>query len=233
MIKRFWEEVLVEDGDAGHAVLLDGRGIRTPMQKPLVLPGAEMARAVAHEWEAVEKKVDPAAMPVTGLANAAIDRVAADRGAFVDAIAAYGETDFFCYRAQSPAELAARQEAVWGRWVSWAEARYDLSLHIVEGIIHQPQPGETLLRLKAAAEVLNDFQLAAASRLTHLSGSLVATLALAEGQADIDDLWDDLMLDEHWQEEQWGADETALKNRADRAREFAVAARFMGLAKGQ
>lgn len=221
---------MIEPGDSGHAVLLDGRGIRTPMQKPLVLPGAEMARAVAHEWEAVEKKVDPAAMPITGLANAAIDRVAADRASFVDAIAAYGETDFFCYRAQSPAELADRQEAVWSRWLDWAAGRYDLRFQIVEGIMHRPQPGETLLRLKAAVEALTDFQLAAASRLTHLSGSLVATLALAEGHADIDGLWDDLMLDELWQEEQWGADATALKNRDDRAREFAVAARFMVLA---
>ena len=228
-MKRFWKNVTAEQVDGGYAVRLDARAMKTPLKKDLLLPNAAMADAVKLEWDAVAEKIDPAAMPVTGLANAAIDRVAPERQTFVDTIAAYGETDLFCYRAEAPDALAARQEAAWGKWLRWAQARYFLSFNVVTGIMHQPQPIPTVVRLKEAVAEMSDWQLAAASRLTHISGSLVAVLILLEGEADAGALWPDLILDELWQEEQWGADEYALKNRRDRQVDFKAAANFLAM----
>ena len=74
-MKRFWTEVDV-DADRGRA--LDGRPVRTPGRAPLALPTDALAEAVADEWRAVGETIDPRAMPLTGLANAAIDRIAPD-----------------------------------------------------------------------------------------------------------------------------------------------------------
>ena len=228
-MKRFWKTVTIEEGEGRYAIKLDGRAVKTPLRRELYLPNVPLAEAVKAEWDMVGEDIDPAAMPMSGFANAAIDRVASERAAFVYTIGEYAETDLFCYRAESPEKLIARQEAVWDKWLHWAQARYRLSFNIVTGIMHAPQPIATVERLKEAVAEMNDWQLAAVSKLVALSGSLVAVLALTEGEAQADTIWPDLILDELWQEEQWGADEYALKNRRDREADFKDAASFLKL----
>ena len=228
-MKRFWKDVTLEEGDTGFAVRLDGRAVKTPLHDALILPNEPLANAVLAEWDCVGEEVDAATMPMTGFANTVIDEVAKSRSTFVDTIAAYSETDLFCYRAENPQPLVDRQEEQWGKWLRWAQTRYLVSFTVISGIIHQPQPEDTVARLKEAVESLSKWQLATASKLTHISGSLVATLALTDGEVSAAAIWPDLILDELWQEEQWGADEFALKNRRDREAEFMDAARFLAM----
>jgi chaperone required for assembly of F1-ATPase len=228
-MRRFWKEVTLEPSTFGHAVRLDGRPVKTPTRNELALPTKRLADAVATEWEAVEKTIDPAQMPMTGFANAAIDHVGADRDGFVTAIAAYGETDLLCYRAGADEPLGERQAEIWDPWLDWGRTRYDVSFVIVEGIMHQPQPELTLAKLRAAVAVRGTFELAAIAKLAHLSGSLVLTLALVERAGEADEVWNAACLDELWQEELWGADHWADKNRADRRAEFMAAVRFLEL----
>ena len=83
-MKRFWKDVTV---DAERGVRLDDRPVRTPGRAPLMLPTAALAEAVAEEWRSVDGDIDPRAMPLTGLANAAIDRVTPDSAAFAAGLA--------------------------------------------------------------------------------------------------------------------------------------------------
>ena len=228
-MRRFWKEVTVEQTAYGLAVRLDGKPVKTPLRAELMVPTKTLADAVIAEWQAVAEKIDPAAMPMTGFANAAIDRIAPELSTFVGAISAYGETDLFCYRAEAGEPLAVRQAEVWDPWLDWVRQRYDVVFNIVEGIMPQPQPAETLERLTAAVTSRGTFELAAMAKLAHLSGSLVATLALIEQAGTAQDLWTASCLDEMWQEELWGEDYFATKNRHDREAEFMQAARFLDL----
>lgn len=228
-MRRFWKEVSLEQSTFGYAVRLDGRPVRTPTRNELALPTKKLADAVVAEWEAVDKTIDPAQMPMTGFANAAIDHIGADRDGFVTAIAAYGETDLFCYRAAADEPLGERQAAVWDPWLDWARGRYDVSFVIVEGIMHQPQPEATLAKLRTAVATRGTFELAAMAKLAHLSGSLVSTLAVVERAGEAQDIWSAACLDELWQEQYWGADHWAQKNRDDREGEFTQAVRFLEL----
>ena len=228
-MRRFWKEVTLEPTPLGQAVRLDGRPVKTPTGNALALPTQKMADAVVAEWEAVEKTLNPIVMPVTGFANAAIDRIAPDQAGFAAAIAAYGETDLFCYRGAAGEALAERQAQIWDPWLDWAKARYDISFVIVEGIMHQPQPAATLEILRGVVAAHGTFELAAMAKLAHLSGSLVATLAVVERAGTPEDIWNAACLDELWQEEYWGADHWAQKNRNDRAGEFMAAVRFLDL----
>ncbi len=230
-MKRFWKNASVETAGNAFAIRLDARPVKTPMRADLLLPNIAMAQAVCAEWNTVGDDIDPMIMPITGLANAAIDRIGADRDGFVSAIAAYGETDLFCYRAEEPDILVQRQADIWDRYLRWAQARYFAEFTIVTGIMHQPQPAPTLSRLKEAVGDLNNWQLAAASKMVPISGSLIALLALLEGEVTADALWPDLVLDELWQEDKWGADDFALKNRRDRQFDFMAAARFLDLCR--
>lgn len=226
-MRRFWKEVSLEQGTFGHGIRLDGKTVNTPGRRELILPTLALADAVVAEWDAVAEKIDPAAMPMTGLANAATDKIRDDRETFADQIAAYGESDAFCYRADSGDALAEKQALVWDPWIEWAQHRYDVHFTIVHGIMHQPQPEQTLAALHAAVAARGTFELAAMTKLTHLSGSLIATLALVERAGDADAIWQACCLEELWQEEQWGEDHWAQKNRHDRATEFMAAAQFL------
>ncbi len=225
-MKRFWQNAVVA---ADGVVHLDGRPVRTPGRQPLALPTPALAGAVAQEWRDVGETVDPRAMPLTGLANAAIDRVAPDPGAFAAGLAAYGESDLLYYRAESPPELIAREEAAWDPLLDWARDRYDIHFEPVSGIIHRPQPAATLARLADAVASRSAFALVALQPLVTISGTLIGTLALAEGAVDADGLWHAATVDERWQVEQWGDDPLAADARAARRRDFDAAVRFLRL----
>ncbi|RIA37822.1 chaperone required for assembly of F1-ATPase [Hephaestia caeni] len=224
-MKRFWKHVTVEDG----GIRLDGRPIRTPGRAPLVLPTPALAEAVADEWRGVSETVDPRAMPLTGLANAAIDRVAADPASFAAGLARYGESDLLCYRAESPPDLVARQAASWDPLLDWARRRYDVHVEIATGVIHRPQPAATIARLADAVAARTPFEIAGLSPIVTTTGSLIAALALFEGAADADMVWAAAHVDEAWQAEQWGEDDLATRARAAHRADFDAGARFLTL----
>ena len=225
-MRRFYQNAAV---GADNLVLLDGRPVKTPGRAPLAPPGASLAAAIVDEWNAQGETIDPRAMPLTGLANAAIDRIAPAREAFADGLAAYGGSDLLCYRADGPAPLVARQAEHWDPLLDWAKGRYDIAFTVTAGITHRPQPPETLERLAAAVHARHPFELAGLSPLVTVSGSLVIALALAEGAVGLDQAWTAAALDEQWQAEQWGEDEEAAKALAGRRRDFEAAARFLSL----
>ena len=229
-MKRFWKEVTVVPAEGGHGIALDGRPVRTPLRASLLLTTPAMAEAAAAEWESQGDAVDPRSMPVTGFANAAVDRVAADLASFVTGIAVYGESDLLCYRATDPAALAERQQAEWDPLLDWARARYDIAFAITTGIVHVAQPAATLARLRDAVAARSPYALAALSPLVTIGGSLVAALALAEGVIAADAAFDVTHLDELWQVERWGEDALATQARDLRRRDFLNAARFLVLA---
>jgi len=225
-MKRFWKNVTV---DAECGVRLDGRPVRTPGRVPLLLPTDMLAEAVADEWRVVTDDIDPRAMPLTGMANAAIDRVAPDPVAFAAGLAAYGESDLLCYRADSPPDLVARQADLWDPPLDWARERYDVHFEIVTGVMHRPQPAATIERLGAAIAARPAFELAPLSPIVTITGSLVLALALAECAMEAKAVWAAANLDEDWQAEQWGEDDLAVKARETRRRDFDAAARFLSL----
>jgi len=228
-MKRFWKEVAVEREADGFALALDGRPVKTPGRAALLLPTLALAEAVAGEWRAVGEDIDPRAMPLTGLANAAIDRVVPAHAQFAAGLAAYGETDLLYYRADGPEILIARQAAAWDPLLDWARGRYDVHFETATGVMHHPQPPATVTRLAEAVAALDGFHLAGLSPVVTIGGSLVAALALLEGHAGRDAVWAAVETDETWQVEQWGDDDIAIKARETRKADFDAGARFLSL----
>lgn len=225
-MKRFWKIVAI---DADGVVRLDDRPVRTPGRVPLALPTPPLAAAVADEWRAVGDTIEPRTMPLTGLANAAIDRVVPDPRGFAAGLATFGESDLLCYRADAPPPLVERQAAAWDPLLDWARTRYDVHFEVTSGVMHRPQPPVTIARLGEAVAARSPFELAALSPIVTISGSLVAALALVERAATADSVWEAAELDEDWQAEQWGRDDLSLAARDSRRAEFAAGARFLRL----
>ena len=225
-MKRFWTDVTLDDTRIVH---LDGKPVRTPGRVPLAVPTQTLAEAIAAEWRAVEGEIDPRTMPLTGLANAAIDRVAPDPALFARGLASYAESDLLCYRAESPDDLVARQAHIWDPLLDWARGRYDVQIEVATGILHRAQPAATLTRLGTAIAARDAFALAALSPIVTIGGSLIAALALAEGAASAEQVWDAVTLDEEYQAERWGRDPLAAAGIEARRRDFDAGVRFLTL----
>jgi chaperone required for assembly of F1-ATPase len=228
-VRRFYKAASVRPEAGGVAILFDGRPVKTPARAALAVPTEELAEAIASEWNAQGEEIDPRTMPLTGLANAAIDRVAPDPEAFARTLAKYGESDLLCYRADAPAPLVARQTALWDPLVGWALRQFGVELAIVCGIVHREQPARTIETLAAAVAEREPFRLAALSPLVTIGGSLIVALALAEGEIGLEQAWAAANLDEIWQAEQWGEDPLAAAAIESRRREFDAAYRFLTL----
>jgi chaperone required for assembly of F1-ATPase len=228
-VKRFWKDVSLAEEGEGWSIHLDERAVKTPARAPLSVPTKALAEAIVEEWSGVEAEIDPRAMPLTGFANAAIDRVSADREAFADGIAKYAEADLACYRADGPRGLVSRQEEQWDKLLAWARRRFDVDFTTTTGLMHVDQPAATVERLSHAVSTLDPFRLAALQPLVTIGGSLVAALAVQEKAITPEDAWEAVSLDDRWQLEQWGADAEAEAALENRRRDFLAAAHFLDL----
>jgi chaperone required for assembly of F1-ATPase len=227
-LRRFWKHAEAVAVDGGWGVELDGKPLRTPGKLPLVVPTKALARAIATEWNEAAESFDPRVMAMSGLANAAVERVAPDTSRFAAGLARYGEADLTCYRAEGPAKLVEHQAAAWDPLLAWARRRFDADFAITQGISHVPQPAGTGERLSHAVESMDAFRLAALSPLVTIGGSLIAALAITEG-ADPEAAWEAVSVDERWQIETWGDDTEAVAALEGRRRDFLAAARFLAL----
>lgn len=224
--KRFWKETSVDEADGGYQVLLDGRAVKTPANSPLVVPTKALADAMAIEWEAQDESIDPNTMPVTRMANSAIDKVTVQHAAVADMLAAYGDSDLLCYRATDPRELVARQAEKWDPILDWAVDSLGVQLKTVSGIMHEAQDARSVRKMSDLVHALSPFELTAFHDLVSISGSLVLAFAVARQHLNADAALELSRLDELWQEEFWGKDEEAQELVEKKRADFAVAAWF-------
>ena len=231
--KRFWKTTSITRGEGGFGVELDGRAVKTPAKASLTLPSAGFAEAVRAEWDAIEEKIDPTKMPYTRTANAAIDKVAVQHAEVADMIADYAGTDLLCYRAESPEELRARQDAAWDPLLAWARETYGARLEVTSGVMHLAQSEAALAPLRRRVHEASNFELAALHDLVSLSGSLVIGLAATQQVQPDDALWAVSRIDETWQEEQWGEDEEASAQAEIKRQAFLHAASVWRLSRAE
>jgi chaperone required for assembly of F1-ATPase len=208
-MKRFWTEVSVEAEGADFAIKLDGRTVKTPAKRTLMVPSKTMAQNIANEWDAQQEAVDPKTMPWTRSANAAIDKVALQRTGVMAHLADYAGSDLLCYRAEGPDSLVRRQQQTWDPILDWVSEEFAVRFETTAGVMPVDQPPESVPVLAATMEPMTDIQLTGFYDLVTLSGSFAIALATAFQFQSRTKLWAASRLDEDWQIEQWGHDEEA------------------------
>ena len=205
--RRFYKHAGVGPHEEGHAILLDGRVVKTPSKHPLAVPSLALAEAMAAEWEAQKDEIDPHSMWLTKLANTAIDLVATRREAVIDELVTYAGADLLCYRA----------------------AEQGIAFTPTFGILHIAQPEASLAAYRAALGKLDAFRLAALHNAVTLTGSAVTGLAVVLGRLSPLEAFDIAHLDEHWQMDLCGHDEDEVARLAIRRDELIETGRFVAL----
>jgi len=224
--KRFYKSVAVTDQ---LGIVLDGRNVKTPRKAALILPTRALAEAVAAEWDAQVEVINPHAMPLTKLANTAIDRAMTEKSKIAAEILEFAGSDMVCYRAENPAGLVQRQTAHWDPIIAWAEADLNVGFAAVSTIIHKRQSPAALQVLQAHIKSLDPFSFVAVHNLTTLTGSALLAAMVASGKITPDAAWLAANVDEDWQIETWGEDAEASARRAGRFNEFSACVSLLTL----
>jgi chaperone required for assembly of F1-ATPase len=229
--RRFYETATIAEAGGWWRVLLDGRGVRTPLRAELLLPTEALAAAVAAEWTAQGARIDRRLMPLMRLANTAIDAVRSREADVAADILHYAGRDLLCYRAEGPSVLAARQETQWGPVLCWADEQFGARLITTAGIMPVDQPPEAIEALRRPVAELDAFPLTALHMMTSLTGSALLGLAHALGRLTVDEAWAAAHVDEDFQIERWGTDTEARARRTHRYADMCAASVFFQLSR--
>jgi chaperone required for assembly of F1-ATPase len=230
--KRFYAEAGIAAADDGFAVTLDGRPIKTPTGRPVIVPVKEIAQAISREWQAQQEVIDPLSMPLTRLANSVVEGVIERVDAVADDLARYLNSDLLFYRAGHPEALVARESAHWDPVLFWAADTLGAHFILAEGVVHVRQP-ETAVAAARGALPGDPWSVAALHVVTTLTGSALLALALFHGALDADQVWAAAHVDEDWNAEKWGHDEEVVCRRAARLVDFRAAAQMLNALQSQ
>ena len=227
--QRFYKVVSIAGERPELAIHLDGRPIRTPLKRTFEVPSRDLAEAIALEWQAQENVIDPSTMPLTKLANTAIDRVNIDRARIIEEIVGFAGSDLVCYRADEPIALRERQAAAWDPVLAWVERELDAKFETTTGILFRDQSRDALNAMRAYLRERSSWEMTSIHNLTTLTGSALVSLMVAARALSGEAAWIAAHIDEDWQVEHWGADAEAQARRIARRREFDAALRFLAL----
>jgi chaperone required for assembly of F1-ATPase len=224
--KRFYSNAAMLETDGGFAVTLDGKPIRTPSGRKVIVLVREIADAIVAEWRDQKEFIDPLTMPMTRFANSVVDAVVDRVDAVTEDIAKYFETDLLFYRAGHPEALVARETAHWDPILFWAAEALGAHFILAQGIVHIRQP-ESAIAIARAALPRDAWSIAALHVVTSVTGSALLALALLRGVADADQVWAAAHVDEDWNSEKWGVDEEVAARRTARMVDFSAAVRIL------
>lgn len=225
--KRFYEAAEPARVDGGFAIHLDGRPVKTPGRETLTLPSEALAEAVAVEWNAQEKTINPATMPLTRIANTAQDAVTQRFDEVAGDITKFAGNDALCYRADDPQTLVDTQRTLWDPLVDWAGDLLGGRFVLIEGLMHTPQSEAVLAAFRARLSGETPLRLAALHTVTSLTGSAILALALKETRLDAESVWDAAHVEEDFNIERWGEDAEAAQIRAYKKAEFDAAVKIL------
>ena len=230
--KRFYKTVSVAEENGSFAVLLDGKPMKTPAKRLFALPVRALAKSAAREWEQQENEIDPGTMPMTRLANLAIDCVAEKAAETADEVKRYAASDLVFYRADEPEGLVAQQAKHWDPVLRWARETLGANFVFASGVSHVAQPDSALTAVgKEIDRFTPPYALTALASVTQLAGSALIALMFAHGKLTPVAAWNAAYVDEDWNARAWGEDEEAAARRAQRLAEFEAAAKMLSFCR--
>ncbi|GAB5348132.1 ATP12 family chaperone protein [Alteriqipengyuania sp. 357] len=232
-MKRFWKDAELTQVDGGWQVTLDGRPVRTREGAPQVVPTQALGELLRSEWAAAPEDVRPEDFPLRDLADRALDSIAADPEPVVTRLLGFADGDTLCYRAEPDEAVARRQAQVWEPIIGEIEGELGIALTRTHGILHRPQPAESLTAIRKRIEKENAFVLGGLDVAGSLAASLCIALSGLRDDTDPKELWAAANLEEDFQAEQWGIDPEAQARRDEREAEFTQALVFARAARSE
>eukprot|EP00930_Biecheleria_cincta_P041961 TRINITY_DN28855_c0_g1_i1.p1 TRINITY_DN28855_c0_g1~~TRINITY_DN28855_c0_g1_i1.p1 ORF type:complete len:263 (-),score=42.83 TRINITY_DN28855_c0_g1_i1:45-833(-) len=203
-IKRFYDEVTIQQTGETWRVFLDGKVVKSPKGTHLDLPARGVAHRVAQEWRSQTENLNPQEMPLTTVGCTALDIVRPDPSACIDRMLPYLETDTLCFQDEQEL-LAERQLQEWGPIRKWFEEHCSVQLGISSSLAAPGHPDVTIPQVAEKLLQRDPWELCALEIATQTAKSLIVAVALLD-RADISPevAMNLCLLEENFQIERWG-----------------------------
>jgi chaperone required for assembly of F1-ATPase len=229
-MRKFYKAAEAGTAPGGYVIRLDGKMLKTPMQKNILLDSKALADAIAAEWNAQGDDVILSSMPIAQLVNTMIDKSDGDdRRVMNDEIVKYTGSDLVCYLATHPEDLVARHRALWLPLVEWMNDTLGVRLETVQGMKYHHQPDASLKRMAEIVAGLDAPSFTVVQAAMGVTGSAVMAFAILYGRLTAADAFAAAMVDEIYQIEKWGDDFLAQKKLDHVRAELETIARFRDL----
>ncbi len=223
------KKIVITEAASGFELSTEGRPIKTPLGRQLILPNRKLAEAVAEEWATQGKTIRKETMPLSQIACVAIDLVREKRNQVYEDIMAYSDTDLVCYRAGGAPELQAIQTRHFDPLIEWAERVYHIKCNITNGVMPVRQPPENKQRILYILKQYDEWRLAVLVSVIKPLSSLIFSLAFIDGRIDAGQAFHLSHLEERYETEKWGKDEEKEKRINRLGQEIAAADEFLKL----
>lgn len=224
--KKLFQSVEKNRTADGFQILLDGKPVRLPSGKEVLVQHESQAEAIVAEWQNVQGKINLLAMPHTRLAMAVADfsdALKADKSVH---ILSYAATDLLCFREPHDDVLIQRQKGAWDPWIKWIKKHFDAQFATTSGVMpHQNHPD--LSKVETYLQGLSAIHLIALDHYVHVTGSMILGLAFFEKAISLPELMSAAFLEEEYQAERWGADEEAIIRRRHIQQELELMASYL------
>lgn len=214
-MKRFYKKVTIANEAEGYGVVLDGKPVRTPLRKILLLPHEKLAAKVAAEWAAQQEKININHMRLTQLAYTYADKAESERGGIIAALLPYIETELICYPAPHPEELRQKQQALWQPLMQDFTEKTGITLKTATAITGAANGAEEKAAFERVLNAEDGLRLTAIQAAVPLLGSAVLGYALAKKRITPAEAFEAALVEELYQAQHWGDDEEAAKKRAE------------------
>ncbi len=202
--------------------------MRTPAKAALAVAGRRAADAIVAEWAAQADFIDPATMPVTRLANSAIDGVASNAAAVRAEILNYAGSDLVCYRAGDPGVWSPCRPRPGILLVDWMGERFGARFLFAEGVMPVAQFPEAIAAVRRGARRSRPARTRRLEHHQHADRLCHPDAGAAARQDDAGQAGGSAVVDEDFEISLWGEDLEATARRAARRREFDAAALVLG-----
>ena len=208
-MKRFYKTVTLEKEADGYGIFLDGKPVRTPLRKILLLPQKELAAKVAAEWDAQQEKIKMDDMRLTQLAYTYADKAESEKQGIIAELLPYIETELICYPAPHPAELQQEQQQLWQPVMRLFTEKTGIALKTVTEITGAANGAEETAAFEAVLQQEDGLVLTAVQAAVPLLGSAVLGYALAKKMIAAAEAHEAALVEELYQAKRWGDDAEA------------------------
>ena len=205
--KRFYKKVELYQSDSFYGLLLDQEKLKTPKGRFLLLPTEKIALAIHAEWDSQGEILSRDLMPVTQLANTALDKIDHNKEQILTQLCIFAHTDLLCYRVQKPQDLVTLQNQQWSPLLDWLSQQLGSPFTITDRLEPLQQPDSLLKALRLHLESFTLWQMTAFQSATTTLGSICLAFAFLYEKKTIEDLIDLSRLEALYQEKFWGQDQ--------------------------
>ena len=213
-MRKFWETVQLKKTDiSSYEIFLDDKILKTPLKKKLKIPNTKIAEEIYKEWNQGTNIIDTDAMIFYGILSTSIDKICSNRKLYIDDILDFIDTDLTCYRVEKPNDLVKWQSKNWDPILLKVEKYIDNKINVFKGIMPLKQDKEIHIKITKFLTKFTDLEIVVLHKITNITGSVFLSLCILSNDKIKEQAFELSYLDELWQAENWGYEESASKIR--------------------